>query len=376
MDIIENIADAIEQEPSSDMEAMCREEVAMEMRSQRRMLTADEIEDIVEDIVEDEAIADLSVERVDEGEITVTEPERANIPDEDIVLVEDGDDEDVEGVVIGGRFARLNVVPDRSASVIAKSISRHSEALAHMANVNEGINLKSLYHPVPDVAMPCPVCASRNVTPVWYDRGEVIAHCNSCDHEFDASVEDVAHATLAERTVEDIDILPEYDVFGSVWLENDGYGYEVYAEGELVDSGAVDTYEEVLERFDDIADAYDEIGEGTQVDFSSGDSEMVEIMADDDVYFGAGRKASRIRLARMVADGAAFIDNSMRKELSFTAGQVFESQSGSVIVDSVMPDGIYATMISCAPDGHIAERVARFTPKQLDSMLSADGYRL
>ena len=243
MNIIEKLATAIAQEPSTELEGICRHAVAIEMRNAKRMLTAEEIEDVVDEVVDEEAIADLE-DRYEDGEVEVSDAERGNIPEEDIVTMQDEDGEVVEGVVVEGKFARLVIVPDVSKRTISASIANHSDMLAHMANMNEGINLKSLYHPVPDVNMPCPACASRNVTPVWYDSGQVVACCNDCDMEFDASINDVAHATLAERTVEDIDILPEHEVFGSVWLSGDGFGYEIYASGELIDSGEEDDYEE------------------------------------------------------------------------------------------------------------------------------------
>ena len=364
MNIIEKLATAIAQEPSTELEGICRHAVAIEMRNAKRMLTAEEIEDVVDEVVDEEAIADLE-DRYEDGEVEVSDAERGNIPEEDIVTMQDEDGEVVEGVVVEGKFARLVIVPDVSKRTISASIANHSDMLAHMANMNEGINLKSLYHPVPDVNMPCPACASRNVTPVWYDSGQVVACCNDCDMEFDASINDVAHATLAERTVEDIDILPEHEVFGSVWLSGDGFGYEIYASGELIDSGEEDDYEDVIERFDDIADAYDDIEEGTQVDFSNGDSDIIEMMADDDVFFGAGRKASRIRLARMVADKRAYLDNSNRVDMRVEAGMCFDTSDGAIIVESVRSDGIYASVIGPQPDGRIGERVVRFSQKEL-----------
>lgn len=370
MNVIERLATAIEQESSNDMEAICRYTVAAEMRHERRMLTADEIEDIVADVVADEAHADPE-DRFDGEVVEVTDLEAANM--DDIAEFTDEDGETIEGVVVGGKFARLVVKPDQSVRVISASIAKHSEALAHMASVNGGINLKSMYHPVPDVNMPCPTCASRNVTPVWFDSGQVTACCNECGMEFDASVDDVAHATLAERTVEDIDILPEFNVFGSVWLNGDGYGYEIYASGDMVDSGEAETFDEVQERFDDIADAYDEIGEGTGIDFANGDSDIVELMENDDVYFGSRRKASRIRLARMVASKKAFIDNSGKVNANFREGQEFSTRTGSIIVDSVLRDDVYATVIEGTADGRIAERVAKFTANEFDSFLRKNG---
>ena len=362
MSIIERLATEIEQEPSSELESMCRQTVAAEMRHAKRLLTAEEIEDIADSVFEEEAIADL--ENVEDGEVVVTEHERRNIPEDEIVMV-DEDGEVVEGVVVEGRFARLVVVPDRHCERVAKRIATHMESLALMVNVNEGVNLKSLYHPVPDVNMPCPKCSSRNVTPVWFDSGQVIACCNDCCAEFDASIDDVAHATLAERTVEDIDILPEFEVFGSVWLEDEGYGYEIYASGEVIDSGAADTFNEVQERFDDVADAYEEIEEGAQVDFTSGESDVIDVIDEDDIFFEAGKKASRARLARMIVDKRAFLDKSAMSGYRIFVGQGFHSPRGSLVVENVLPEGIYARLVTATADGRIQERVARFTEKEL-----------
>ena len=366
MSIIDRLAAEIESEPASELEELCRHAVAAEMRHAKRLLTADEIEDITEDTFEDEAVSDLDVD--EDGEVEVTEHERANIPEESIVMM-DEDGEVVEGVVVEGKFARLRVIPDHRCKHVAKRIATHMESLALMANINEGINLKSLYHPVPNVTMPCPKCSSRNVTPVWFDSGQVIACCNECATEFEASVDDVAHATLAERTVEDIDILPEYDVFGSVWLKDGGYGYEVYASGELIDSGEAETFDEVQERFDDIADAYDEIEEDAEIDFASGESDTVEDIDGDELILESGRKASRARVARMVADKKAFVAKNDLGGIKITAGRGFHSPRGSVIVESIMPNGVYARVVTATADGRIAERMVRFTERELKAYL-------
>lgn len=370
MSIIDRLAAAIDKEPSTELEGICRRAVAMEMRRAKRMLTADEIDDIVEDVVEEEAHADLE-ERFDGESVNVSDLEAENIPEDELVTFTDDDGEEIEGVVVEGRFARLKIRPDSSVRTISASISKHSESLAIMANSNEGINLQSLYHPVPDVNMPCPVCASRDVTPVWYDNGQVIACCNNCNREFDASIDDVAHATLAEQTVEDIDILPEHEVFGSVWLNGSGYGYEVYASGELVDSGEADRYDDVIERFDDIADAFDDIEEDSQVDFTNGESDVVDEIDGDDVYFEAGRKASRIRLARMVADGKAFVDNSRVASIGFVRrGRSYRMKGGSRFeVDSVWNGGVDGRLVSCTPDGRLAERHVRMSKREFSKSL-------
>ena len=370
MNIIDKLATAVEAEPSTEMEEICRHAVALEMRHAKRLLTADEVEDIVDDVVSEEALADTE-SLAEDGEVEVTDLERANMDDDEIVVFEDENGENIEGVVVEGRFARLVVVPDRSRSVISASIARHIEHLAHLATISDGIDKESLYHPVPDVLMPCPKCASMNVTPVWYDAGEVVACCNICGNEFDASIDDVIHATLAERTVEDIDILPEFDVFGSVWLEDDGYGYEVYASGELVDSGSAEEFIEVQDRFEDIADAYDDIEEGTQIDFINGDSDVIEEIDSDDVIFEAGRKASRIRLARMVVDKMAYIDNSnVTARRRYTVGQAFSTKVGHIEIDEIDRNGIYATVTSGMPSGRIAQRQMLFSQRELDGIIA------
>ena len=370
MSIIDKIAATIEGEPSTELEGMCRRAVAIEMRRAKRMLTADEIDDVVEEVVEEEAHADLE-ERFDGEQVNVSDLEAENIPDDEIVTYTDEDGEEIEGVVVEGRFAKLNIRPDSSVKTISASIAKHSEMLAIMANSSDGINLKSLYHPVPDVNMACPVCASHDVTPVWYDNGQVIACCNFCNREFDASIDDVAHATLAEQTVEDIDILPEHEVFGSVWLTGNGYGYEIYASGDLVDSGEAEKYDDVIERFDDVADAFDEIDEDSQIDFANGESDVIDEIDGDDVYFEAGRKASRIRLARMVADGRAFIDNSRVANISHVVpGRTYAMADGSrFAVDTVSGGEIVGRRVSCMPDGRVSERYVKFSKREFANMV-------
>ena len=354
MSFIDRAAEAVELEPAaSDLEEACRAEVASAMRGQRRMLTAEEIEDIVTDVVEEETEADPA-DFVEGGEIVMSDAEWDSVEDKVVFESEDGP---VEGAVIAGRFL--------PASRIACSMDEQ----AVLASTVDGIAPQALYNPVPDVKMPCPRCASSNVTPVWYDAGRVTALCNDCDEEFDASIDEVAHATLAEETVEDIDILPEHEVFGSVWNSGDGFGYEIYASGDLVDAGELDTFEEVQERFDDIADAFDDIEEDTVIEID-GDSDVVIEIEADKVALGSGKNASRIRLARMVADRRAFLDNSNVLRNGYRAGERFATEDGYIELDEVTEDEILAYVTSPTADGRISCEYVAFTPRELSARLS------
>ena len=352
----------------SDVEQACRKAVARVMRSERRLLTADEVEDVVEDVVDAETSVDVE-DKVEGDHVEMTDVEWDSVPVEEKVMFDKDNGEVVEGVVVGGRLLPVKLSKDFRASVIAERINMEVSSTAHLANVNEGVNVKSLYHPVPDVKMPCPKCASENVTPVWYDDGEVIACCNSCGNEFEADVDVVAKATLAERTVEDIDILPEFDVFGSVWYQEDGkFGFEVYSSGDLVDAGDADTFEEVQERFDDIADAYDELDEGVEVDFANGESDVIDVVDGDELLLEGGKRASRARVARMVADRKAFIDKSKVARCDFRPGQVVATRLGNFVVESSKKKLVSGTMVRCTADGRLSEQPTRFTPLELISI--------
>lgn len=364
MNAIERIARDLESSPSaSDMEDICRSEVAGIIRESKRLLTADEVEDIVDDVVADEAIAEPEVS--DDGVIEMSELEWDNVPDEEKVKVDEGGDI-VEGMVVAGMFRPVALHKDYRPKHIASNISKHIESLARLAATNDGIDYRSMFNPVPDVVMPCPKCASRDVTPVWYDAGEVVACCNHCGNEFHAGIDDVAHATLAERTVEDIDILPEHNVFGSVWCNDNGnFGWEIYASGDLIDSGESESFEVIQDRFDDIADAYDEISEDTVIDLDNGSDEKIVEINGDEITMESGRSASRIRIARMVADRKAFIDNSHVQTMRVHIGSVYSTADGaSVIVSSVEPDGIYASVIRCGSDGAVHEDFVRFSERE------------
>lgn len=353
----------------SDVECACRFAVARKMRAERRLLSSDEVEDVVEDVVDAETSVDVE-DRVDGDHVEMTDVEWDSVPVEDKVMFDKEDGEVVEGVVVGGRLLPVKLSSDFRASVIAERINMEISSTAHLANVNEGVNVKSLYHPVPDVKMPCPRCASENVTPVWYDNGEVIACCNSCGNEFDADVNVVAKATLAERTVEDIDILPEFDVFGSVWYQDNGkFGFEVYSSGDLVDAGDADTFEEVQERFDDIADAYDELDEGVGIDFASGKSDVIDVVDGDELVLEGGKRASRARIARMVADGMAFVDKSNVATFRLAPGQVVATRFGNFVVESCGRKSVYGSVVRCTPDGRVGEQPMRLTMSELDKVL-------
>ena len=375
MSVFDKLADAIAADTIvSDIEHLCRVHVAGEIKRERRLLAEDEVEDIVEDVVDGESFVELEDAVSDDGFIDMTDAEWENVPADDKVVLEKDDGNDVEGAVVGGRFLPVRLHEDPRPASIARRINASIKEAAHIANSVDGVNVKSLYHPVPDVCMPCPACASRDVTPVWFDSGEVVACCNRCGAEFDASTDEVARATLAERTVEDIDILPEFDVFGSVWCQDDGrFGYEVYASGELVDSGAADTFEGVQERFDDIADGFDDIEDGSSIVFENG-PEDVEDVDGDRVVFEGGRAASRIRLARMLADHVAYLDNSGVTRMKLSPGMEFSSQMGTVVVASVDGDEVYANLIRCASDGRVVEDYVRYTRPQFKRMLRDGGW--
>ena len=369
MNFVEIAANAIEGDvTASDMELMCRAAVAQKMRKARRFLTAEEILDITNDTVIEETAIDPEDIIEAEGELDVTDIEWESVPEEDKVEVE-LEEETVEGMVVGGKFYRANLRPDTSVSRYAQRIATSMDEQAHYATTF-GVAPKALFNPVPDVTMPCPKCASRNVTPVWYDKGEVIACCNECSHEFDASIEDVAKATLAERTVEDIDILPEFEVFGSVWYGEDGkFGYEVYASGDMVESGDSDTFEWIQDHFDDIADTYEEISEGTVIDLPSGDSEVVIDIDDDRIELESGKTASRARIARMVVNKKAFINNANATRTAFVEGNIYEAKSGAQVFVKRAGKELECEVWEPMVDGRIAHRLVNFTTKQLSNYL-------
>ena len=368
MDIIEIAANAIARDPMSvsDTESSCRFAVARSMRANKRLLAENEIEDIVCDVVAGDTYVDAdSLEPDADGEVEMTDTEWDSVDSDDKVVYGDK-----VGMVVGGRFCPVRIVEDTRAAHISYRIAKSMEYQAHTL-ASLGIDEKSLYHPIPDVAMPCPKCASSNVTPVWFDGGDVVACCNDCGCEFDASVDDVLRTTLADRTVEDIDIIPEHDVFGSVWCSDGGrFGYEVYASGELVDSGEEDTFEEVQDRFDDIADAYDSIDEGMVVDLTNGNSEIIEDIDGDKVTMEGGKTASRARLARMIADGTAYADMSSISRISFREGQhIVLSHNRRADVVGVGDGCVYIDMYEGLADGRVACRQVRLSKRQLSEMM-------
>lgn len=370
MSFIEDAAMAVQNDPmsASDFETGCRFAVASKMRECRRLLAENEVEDIVEDMVGDYSYVDPE-DRISEDSVEMTDIEWDLYPEGEKVVYGEED-----GVVVGGRFYPVRISEDSRVASVSKRIYSSISEIAHIAG-SLGMNERSLFHTVPDVNMPCPCCSSRNVTPVWFDDGDVTACCNDCGFEFDASLDDVALATIEERTVEDVDIIPEMDIFGSVWCRSDGrLGYEVYGSGELVDAGDAGSFSEVLARFDDIADAYDSISEGVGIDFTSGGSESVAGIEDDSLVMRSGRTASRIRVARMVADGSALLDMSHVERISAVPGQGFHYANGSIVVSSVEGGLIYADVWEPRPDGRLACVKSRFTEAQLVDKLKRECY--
>lgn len=370
VNVIARAVEAILSEPcSGDIEEMCHISVANVIKQSRRLLSADEVEDIVEDVVDGETLVDPE-DMLDGDELRMSDIEWDSVEPERKV-----DADGVEGCVIGGRFYPVSTFPDQRAGMYASRIAAVIQSVANTANLTEGVNIRSLYHPVPIANIGCPRCASTDVTPVWYDDGRVTACCNKCLAEFDADIEDVAQATLVDKTIEDVDILPEHDIFGSVWYSGDGrYGFEVYSSGELVDSGEAGSLHDIQERFDDIADAFDDIEDGVEVDFTNGNSAVVDAVDGDDVVLvddGREASASRIRLARMVVDKKAYIDGSGRLSMDFRPGDVVVSKNGSRIrVDEVAGGKVFSTVTMPKEDGGISQFRLSSTPREFHDILN------
>ena len=367
MNVIATVVDNLISEPCScDIEDMCRRSVAMEIKAGRRLLSSDEVDDVVEDVVEEETAVDVE-DHVDGDFIRMSDIEWKSVSSSKKVTY--GSE---VGCVVNGSFLPVRTYPDPRPSMYADRISKIIEGAANMANISDGVNIKSLYHPVPAINVSCPKCASRNITPVWFDDGRVTACCNECFAEFDASIDDVDDATLADRTVEDVDIIPEQEMFGSVWYAGDGvYGYEIYSFGELVDSGEAASFSEIQDRFDDVADAYDALEENVVVDFATGDSEEINDVSDSHLGFAGGRSASRAKVARMVADGQAFIDVSKVSSLDFRAGDVFRKRDGSMVsVDRVSRGSVLATVTRPMSNGSVSRFEVSASPFEFERIIS------
>lgn len=343
---VAQIMDVIEDEISaSDVEEICREVVVDEVLEQARLITEEEIQRIIEPIVRQEIVVDPE-ERVEGDYVDVTDVEYENLPDD--VKVEGASDGERK-VVVRSRVYTARIRPDMNARVIAKKMANEIRAAFFEIKTASGIDLDfdSLHRVEPDAEKGCPKCGSANTTPVWYDAGYMTVHCNSCDSDFEASMKGTEKLSLKERTIEDYDIVPEADIFGSVWYDDGGdhdyrepgYPYEIFQGGESVFMGWCSDFDDVIADFDEFSQKWHEVSEGMSI-YSSESGKELKVSSFDgsSVYFG-GLRASRAKIAASAVKGTMRFGSSHLYEDEVRVGDLYQDRRGNSMEVYAMSDG-------------------------------------
>lgn len=360
MDVIEDGISA------SDVEEICREAVVDEVLERARLITEEEIQRILEPVVRGEMIVDPE-ERIDGEHVDVTDVEYDNLPDEAKV---EGASDGEKKVVVRSRVYAARIRPDMNAKVIAAKIANEIRTAFFEIRSQSGIDLDfdSLHRSEPDADKGCPHCGSANTTPVWYDAGCMTVHCNSCDSDFEASMKGAGKLSLKERTIEDYDIVPEADIFGSVWYDDGGdrdyrepgYPYEIFQDGEPVFMGWCSDFEDVMADFDDFSRKWHEISEGMSVYSSESGRELkVSSLDGSSVFFGKTR-ASRAKIAASAMRGTMRFGSSHLYCDSVKVGDLYRDARGnSMEVYDVSGGNVYYY------DADIANRSASITVQHM-----------
>jgi hypothetical protein len=333
---IAQIMDVIEDEISvSDVEEICREVVVDEVLERARLITEDEIQRIIEPVVRRETIVDPE-ERIEGDYVDVTDVEYENLPDESKV---EGASDGEKKVVVRSKVYTARIRPDMNARVLASKIAGEIRTAFFQVKSYSGIDLDfdSLHREQPDADTGCPHCGSADTTPVWYDAGRMTVHCNSCDADFEASMRGTDKLSLKERTIEDYDIVPEADIFGSVWYDDGGdhdyrepgYPYEIFQDGESVLMGWHSSFEDVMDDFDDFSRKWHEISEGMSIYSSESGRELKVSSFDGSSVFFDGMKASRARIAASAMRGTMRFGSSHLYCDSVKVGDLYRDARGN-----------------------------------------------
>lgn len=364
---IAQIMDVIEDEISaSDVEEICREVVVDEVLEQARLITEEEIQRILEPVVRGEIIVDPE-ERIDGEYVDVTDVEYDNLPDEAKAQDAAGGE---RKVLVGSKVYTAKIRPDMTARTLSKAIANEIKAAYFAVKSQSGIDIDfdSLHRPEPECETGCPRCGSVNTTPVWYDAGCMTVHCNSCESDFEASMKGTEKLSLKERTIEDYDIVPEADIFGSVWYDDGGdhdyrepgYPYEIFQDGESVFMGWCSDFEDVMADFDDFSRKWHEISEGMSV-YSSESGKELKVSSFDgsSVFFGKMR-ASRAKIAASAMRGTMRFGSSHLYCDDVRAGDLYRDARGnSMEVYDVSGGNVYYY------DTDIANRSASITVQHM-----------
>lgn len=334
-DIILDMCDALKAvAASSDIEEMCRYEVAQEMEYQDRILDDAEIEDIVNDVVVDEAVVD-PIDSINDGVVEMTDIEWGNVSDDYKVIDTDGD----ESAIIEGSIYKVSLRKDDRVERIASKISREIESAWQLRNASTGIacDKESYMKPIEaaELDVACPDCGSYNQTLVWYDGDFRYWHCNVCDTEYKVPTDGGCEPmSIEEITTEDITIYEDdtQSVFGSLFYDGElGWTYQVWHNGECIAQDLVDDAGDAYGIFNSIKSEYDSLSVGaTLKSASTGDEITISEIDGDSLHCGYS-VVSKAAMACDIALGRVLVDNSDVYAFKIAAGDCYRNLVGEEI---------------------------------------------
>lgn len=369
------IADIIEEGISaSDVEEVCRGAVVDEIEERARLIVDDEIERLIEPIVGEEVVADPE-ERIDGGEVELTDIEFENLPEESRAVDREGN----RLVIVSGRAYRARIFPDSTARTIAAKLSneiRHALAMLKASGeALDGETVESLSEDA-DGRVECPDCGSEMVTMVWVGDGDETYLCSECGEEFSVPVgEGAGDPAIEDLTSETVDIVPG-EMFGTVCFDGESWPYEVWVDGECVQSGSADEPDEAYALFEEIGEVYASIGAGTEVR-CSGSSMTVRSVSGGVIDFG-GPTASRAKMSCLVVSGRAVASNPEEFVDEVREGDEWVNESGSsMTVERVDGDTVEFEDVDAGERGasYLASLVS-MSRQEFMSRAVEGGYRL
>ena len=326
---VKDIVNQLRESGLNRLDGKCRTMVAEIMEEEDRVLYDDEVIDVVDSVVEDEPI--YLEDNIEGEDIYLTEDEIDDIKDEVYV------DDDEDFLVYEGKRYALHRIQRNDAMRIAQRILD----TIHVSVQDNNIAVHTSGDVIDAPACACPECGSYNCTTVWVDNDVYTVLCNDCGDEFEARIEE----QVDDMNVTDYDIIKCDDVtiFGSIGydFESQCYIWQVYENGEVIDSGTSPDEDAIIKRFNSIAREWEDIAvEDIFVAKDSGLSFKISSVRGNDVYKGY-KKASRTRIAIAKLDGKLIPDTSNRYSAKVMVDDIYSDNHGTTYqVFAMHDDGI------------------------------------
>jgi len=248
---VSRIASIISESVSlNDTEDLVRHAVLAAIKDKARILTTAEIETIAEAVVEDETAVDQdfieehAAKRIKDGSYHLSDMELNSLSTDDWYTAALSDNPDIKYVLAGRKFYPVSVYKDERAKGIVSRIAYDIQYAQSMLRTEQHLDDISFVEEPPTEF--CPECGSDDVVKVWED-GEVSTFlCTDCDLEF-TDIE-------PDNMFDDIELFD--NCFASVYPQSDGWYYEIWFDGIMINEGSVNEPDEVLEFLQLLGDAY------------------------------------------------------------------------------------------------------------------------